>query len=578
MAWCIRGLLTLSALAIAEDFETLYDALLEMGRLVVRVCKIASVRSRAMEDQPGTWGWAVLGILPEGLRTALEQFQENAGIPPTKRAKVGVVGSGWSTVIGPPSMLQLVMTECPTIKSLTKNPLEIKALQHTLDTLTTTEIDYMVGSNSNLLDKPLSYPSHSLWGLDDPAATYASFGGLLRVVCSQVLARPLDITQSFGQLISSLDGASPARIVQMGSSSHAPYLASMLKAAGKFVSVQDQHSLLDGDDGVASLTAGRIAIDLIMSKQDLCTEVPKDRFDVDKVFCPAHERGDQKCKITARYGCFMDNPGHFDSRFFHISPREALLMDPNHRQFLTSSYEALEMAGYSDGQTKTTDPNRIGVSYAQVTDDWHKQTHSTLGCDPYTLQGIQRAFGAGRLAWQFKCTTTGIHLACMSLLSKDIDMAVSEAANILSWPHSFTCLSDSGILSDTGNCKAFRDDADGYCRGDFVGAVVLKRLEDAIAHNDNILAVVASSGRNHSGNSTSITTLDPGAQEQLFRKVLGNAQISPDDVSYVEMHGTGTQTGDPAEMGAVANTGVVPTGRWPWEVSKQTSDTVELLA
>ena len=142
----------------------------------------------------------------------------------------------------------------------------------------------------------------------------------------------------------------------------------------------------------------------------------------------------------------------------------------------------------------------------------------------------------------------------MSLLSKDIDMAVAGAANILSTPHSFTSLSDSGVLSDTGNCKPFRDDADGYCRGDFVGAVVLKRLEDAVAHNDKVLAVIAASGRNHSGNSTSITTSDAHAQERLFRKVMRNAQVSPDDISYIEMHGTGTQIGDPAEMGAVAST------------------------
>lgn len=142
----------------------------------------------------------------------------------------------------------------------------------------------------------------------------------------------------------------------------------------------------------------------------------------------------------------------------------------------------------------------------------------------------------------------------MSLLSKDIDMAVAGAANILSSPHSFAALSDSGVLSDTGNCKSFRDDADGYCRGDFVGTVVLKRLEDAIAHNDNILAVVAASGRNHSGNSTSITTSDAHAQESLFRKVMRNAQVSPNDISYVEMHATGTEQGDPAEMGAVAST------------------------
>lgn len=129
----------------------------------------------------------------------------------------------------------------------------------------------------------------------------------------------------------------------------------------------------------------------------------------------------------------------------------------------------------------------------------------------------------------------------MSLLSKNIDMVVSGVVNILSWPHSFICLSDFDVLFDTSNCKIFRDDVDDYCRGDFADAVMLKRLEDAVAHNDNILAVVAGFGRNHFGNSTSITISDAFAQKRLFKKVMRNAQASLNDVSYVEMHGTGTQ-------------------------------------
>jgi zearalenone synthase (nonreducing iterative type I polyketide synthase) len=132
-------------------------------------------------------------------------------------------------------------------------------------------------------------------------------------------------------------------------------------------------------------------------------------------------------------------------------------------------------------------------------------------------------------------------------------MAAVGAANIVGYPHSWTSLSKSGVLSDTGNCKTYRDDADGYCRADFVGTVVLKRLEDALEQNDNILAVVAGSGRNHSGNSTSITTSDAGAQERLFRKIMHTAGVAPDEISYVEMHGTGTQIGDPAEMNAVTS-------------------------
>jgi zearalenone synthase (nonreducing iterative type I polyketide synthase) len=577
------GLISLAALAISRDFDSLYDACLEVTRVLVRFCKFTSVRSRAVEDGPGNWGWAVLGIPKDDLAKTLDQFQQSMGIHSMKRAKVGVTGAGWSTIIGPPSVLELFIKQCPTVKSLAKNPLDIHALQHTLN-ISHEDLDYMVGNNSTFLSKPLACSNHRIWGLDDPEATYTNWGDLLRAVCSQVLSRPLDITQVFSKLNAKLAGNDVVRVIQMGSSSHASYLAATLKAARRDVLVQDERLLLHGDDGeVSSPPSGRIAIvgmagrgpgcdnvdelwDLIISKQDLCQEVPKDRFDIDDYFCPEHKNDDRKCTMTGKFGCFMNKPGNFDSRFFHISPREAIQMDPGHRQFLMSTYEALEMAGYSDGQTRTTDPHRIAAFYGQCNDDWHETAHAALGCDAYTLQGIQRAFGPGRLAWQFKwegptysldsacaSTTSAIHLACMSLLSKDIDMAVSGAGNILSTPHSFTCCSKAGILSDTGNCKTYRDDADGYARGDFAGAVVLKRLEDAVAHNDNILAVIASSGRNHSGNATSITNSDPGAQERLFRKVMRKAHVSPDDISYVEMHGTGTQTGDPAEMSAVTN-------------------------
>ncbi|KAL2285284.1 hypothetical protein FJTKL_08234 [Diaporthe vaccinii] len=301
---------------------------------------------------------------------------------------------------------------------------------------------------------------------------------------------------------------------------------------------------------------------VVATGQGCHEEIPTDRFNLDEYYCV---NGPGKCTMTCRHGCFIKNPGHFDPKFFHISPREALLMDPNHRLFLMNAYEALETAGYSAGQTKRTDPDKMAVFFGQSADDWHKVSHHALGCDAYTMQCIQRTFGPGRLAFQMKwegptyaldsaCAgaTSCIHLACMSLLSRDVDMAVAGATNVLSDPHSFTILSKAGVLSETGNCKTYRDDADGYCRADFSGVVVLKRLEDAIAHNDNILAVIASSPRNHSGNSTSITTSDANAQERLFNKVLRNARLAADDVSYIEMHGTGTQVGDKAEMGAVS--------------------------
>lgn len=577
------GLISLSPRFVAEDFETLREASIEIGRLFVRLCKLVSVRSRAIEDNTGVWGWAILGVSKDELRKGLDKFQQNMRIPAIKRAQVGVTGPGWSTIIGPPSVLDLCIKQCPAIATATKNPLNIHALQHTL-AITQADLDYIVG-NSQLMSRALRHINPRLWGMDDPEATYQNWGDMLRAICSQVLSLSLDIPEAVAKLSASLGGCDSVQVIQMDNTSHGPFVSTALKAPGRKATLLETHSYLQTQfQGTEPLQkTGRIAIvgmsgrgprsdnvdefwDVIMQKQDTCTEVPKDRFDIDEFYCEEHGKGNKVCTMTTKYGCFMDKPGHFDARFFHISPRESMLMDPGHRHFLMSSYEALEMAGYSDGPTKLTDPNRIAAFYGQVTDDWHDQSHPTLGCDAYTLQGVQRAFSSGRLAWQFKwegptysldsacaSTTAAIHLACMSLLSNDIDMAVAGASNILNYPHSFACLSKSGVLSDTGNCKPYRDDADGYCRADFVGSVVLKRLEDAVADNDNILAVIASSGRNHSGNSTSITSSDPGAQERLFHKVLRNANVSPDDISYVEMHGTGTPVGDPAEMSAVGN-------------------------
>ena len=382
------GLLTLSALAISDNFDALYTTCLEVARLLMRVCKLASVRSRAMEDQPGTWGWVVLGIAPDELRNVLDQFQNNSGIPNTKRAKLGVTGAGWNTVIGPPSVMKRVINHCPAIRNLPRNPLDIKAVQHTLD-ISSADLEFLIGDNSDLQEKMLSCPNHSLWGMDNPAATYANWADLLKDVLLQVLARPLDITQAIAKLNSKLvnDKIDVVRVLQMGTSSHAPYVASVLKAAGREVLVHDHRSLLREDVGKKFMGKGRIAIvgmagrgpgsdnvdefwDVIMSQRDMCTEIPKERFDLGNFYCPAHERGDKRCKMTTRYGCFMENPGHFDSRFFHISPREALLMDPTHRQFLMSTYEALESAGYLDLRTRKTDPNRIAAFFGQCTDEW----------------------------------------------------------------------------------------------------------------------------------------------------------------------------------------------------------------
>jgi zearalenone synthase (nonreducing iterative type I polyketide synthase) len=441
-------------------------------------------------------------------------------------------------------------------------------------------MDYVIG-NSALLEKQV-YQGFKVWGMTevDAFTNYTSWGDLLRISAAQTLSQRLDLVKIVEDLNNYLGtSAEYVNVRMMGPSGHVAYINGVLKTT-RDVSIKDDLQSSSASSEGEGLREGAIAIvgmsgkgpssentdelwKVIVTGQECHEEIPAERMDIDEYYCTKHSPG--KCTMTCRHGCFVKNPGHFDAKFFHISPREALLMEPVHRHFLMSAYEALESAGYSAGQTRTTDPNKTAVFFAQSFDDWLKVSHHALGCDAYTLQSIQRAFGPGRLAFQMKwegptyaldsaCagSTSAIHLACMSLLSKDVDMAVTGATTILSDPHSFTFLSKAGVLSETGNCKTYRDDADGYCRADFSGALVLKRLDDAVAHNDKILAVIASSARNHSGNATSITTSDANAQESLFKKVLRNARLNPDDVSYIEMHGTGTQVGDKAEMGAVS--------------------------
>lgn len=140
-------------------------------------------------------------------------------------------------------------------------------------------------------------------------------------------------------------------------------------------------------------------------------------------------------------------------------------------------------------------------------------------------------------------------MACQALWSGDIDMAVTGGVNVLTNPDGFAGLCNGHFLTKGHNaCKTWDATADGYCRADGVGSLVIKRLEDAEADNDNILGVILGAGTNHSAEAVSITHPHAGHQSFLSRKVLRQAGVDALDVSYVELHGTGTQAGDYEEM------------------------------
>lgn len=301
---------------------------------------------------------------------------------------------------------------------------------------------------------------------------------------------------------------------------------------------------------------------LLENGLDVHREVPKDRFDVN-----THYDASGKAKNTTHtpFGCFIESPGLFDPRFFNMSPREAQQTDPMQRLILVTAYEAMEMAGIVPGRTPATKSDRIGTFYGQTSDDW-REINAAQDIDTYFTSGGVRAFGPGRLNYHFKfsgpsysvdtaCSSSlaAIQLACTSLRAGECDTAFTGGANILTNPDIFSGLSRGFFLSKTGPCKTWDNDADGYCRGDGVATVILKRLADAITDHDPVLGVIRGIGTNHSAEAVSITHPHAGAQSSLFAKVLRESNVQPENVSYVEMHGTGTQAGDSTEMKSVTD-------------------------
>ena len=248
-----------------------------------------------------------------------------------------------------------------------------------------------------------------------------------------------------------------------------------------------------------------------------------------------------------------------------MSPREAAQTDPMQRLLLMTAYEALEMSGYTFDRTPATHHSKIGTYFGQSSDDW-REVNASQDIDTFHITGGIRAFGPGRINYHFgwegpsfsldtACSgsSAAIHLACSALISRECDTALAGGANIMTSSDLFAGLSRGGFLSPTGSCKTWDESADGYCRADGVGTVVLKRLEDAVADRDNIQAVIKSIATNHSANAISITHPHAETQQKLLRKVLQEATLKPSQIDYIEMHGTGTRAGDVTESSSVMN-------------------------
>ena len=259
----------------------------------------------------------------------------------------------------------------------------------------------------------------------------------------------------------------------------------------------------------------------------------------------------------------LDDFDKFDAAFFGYTPKEAELMDPQHRLFLECAWEALEDAGYNPESYKGS----VGVYGGAKTDTYLFNISSNRELLK-SLDAFQIALGndlgclSTRVSYKLDlkgpsyavhtaCSTSlvAVHLACQSLLIDECRMALAGGVTV-NVPHRVGYLyQPGGIMSPDGHCRAFDAKAGGTVFGSGVGVVALKRLEDAISDRDQIYAVIKGSATNNDGSKKASYTA-PGVEGQtrVIMEALAVAGVNADSISYIETHGTGTSLGDPIEV------------------------------
>ena len=295
---------------------------------------------------------------------------------------------------------------------------------------------------------------------------------------------------------------------------------------------------------------------------DASRGIPSDRWDVDAFYDPNPQVAG---KIATKRGSFLAEVASFDAAFFGISPVEAQAMDPQQRIVLETVWDALADAGASLAGVQQI---QTGVFLGLCGSDYATLVLAgppSGALAPYVGTGNAASVVAGRVSYALGLTgpsfvvdtacsssLVALHLACESLRAGTSDVALAGGVNLMLAPHSAAALSNLGALSADGRCRTFDATGTGYGRGEGCVVVVLKRLTDAVRDGDRIFALVRGSAVNQDGRSDGLTAPNGLAQQQVIRKALEFAKISPGDVQYVEAHGTGTVLGDPIEVDALS--------------------------
>jgi len=300
---------------------------------------------------------------------------------------------------------------------------------------------------------------------------------------------------------------------------------------------------------------------LQMERVDATSEIPLERWDNALYYDPDRAAPG---RIYVRRGGFLERIEEFDAGFFGISPREASELDPQQRLLLELCWEALERAGTAPSELRER-PAGIFVG-TRGSDYFVGQADGRIDrAGPYHAAGNALSTAAGRIAYTLGATgpcfaldtacsssLVAVHQAVRSLRANECELALAGGVNLVLDPVGMASVCRAGMLSPDGRCKSFAEGADGYVRAEGCGIVVLRRLSDARARGDRILALLRGSAINQDGASGGLTVPSARAQEEVIRLALRDAGVHPSEVDFVETHGTGTALGDPIEARALA--------------------------
>ncbi|KAI0805157.1 hypothetical protein GGR55DRAFT_698536 [Xylaria sp. FL0064] len=569
------GLLTAAAVSCCRNLTEVLSIAIDVVGIAFSIGLEAEKRSTSLEqftsspEQSYTWATFVQNTNVSAALKAIDSLD----VPSHVKLYTSAFGIEALTISGPPSTMGKLFGKGDSLEECEATSLPINAAFHARH-LQPIPLDQLIGdAKSTLLNMRVEHP-FVISSSSGEILQGSTFADLLIRVCEDVMQLPIDLEAIARGVEDHV--TSQVTCISFGPESMAHAVRPLLArswpgpSSASLVTTSAPPSA-DPDDiaiiGMGVRLPGSETLEefwnVLGDGRDLHERIPTDRFDLDTHFDAS---GSKSNTTRTPYGVFIERPGYFDRHLFKMSPREARETDPQQRLLLLATYEALEMAGYApDGCVGAYPGRRVGSFIGQTSDDW-REVNASQDVGTYFIPGGMRAFGPGRLHYHFgwegpsysvdtACSgsASAIQLAVSSLLSRECDMAIGGGVNLLTAPDLFAGLCRGGFLSATGGCKTFDDAADGYCRADAIGVVVLKRLSDALTDRDVVHAVLRGAMTNHSAEAVSITHPHAETQERLFSTLLTKVNLTPEDINYVEMHGTGTQAGDATEMSSVIN-------------------------